>query len=111
MLAGTPLRHLNLSPHPKQKNPDDLKKHEDIYLVPVLFFDDTSFGVYALYIHTNFKNTHTHTHTHNLNTCIQVSSISTAAGLKAHIRRTEIKRTQHKCIRQLALSATLVFRQ
>ena len=58
------MRHVNLSPRPKEKNADDLKKHEDIYLVPVLFFDDTSIGVYVLYIHTNFKNTHTHTHTH-----------------------------------------------
>ena len=55
------MRHVNLSPRPKQKNADDLKKHEDIYLVPVLFFDDTSIGVYVLYVHTNFKNTHTHT--------------------------------------------------
>ena len=65
------MRHVNLSPRPKEKNADDLKKHEDIYLVPVLFFDDTSIGVYVLYIHTNFKYTHTHTHTHTPDTSAQ----------------------------------------
>ena len=65
MLAGTPLRHLNLSPHPKQKNPDDLKKHEDIYLVPVLFFRRYVVRCVCI-IHTYKlqKYTHTHTHTH-----------------------------------------------